>query len=203
MPEGEESAPSRPPSPKGQGRSYLGTQLSPAAYYEAQAAAYANPHALGVGPLLAWGLPALAAAWAACPEGPGRRLLDLGCGDGLATELLAPQGWRWVGVDASAGMVARYRAERGFPAQVGGFGDPLPEACAMVACHALHLASPEEAAMLGWRLAEAGVRCALVVGPFKERPRCPGPYYELLDRASHPVGPKGKALHAALWGRAP
>lgn len=208
----------RPKAPKGGKRSYLGGDLPPEAYYEAKAEAYHNPHAPGVAVLLGALKPHLAWAMAqANTQGPAlgkeppsrpqlasqswAQVLDLGCGDGLGTKLLASEGWRFVGLDASPAMVARYRAETGFEGLVGGFGVPLPSCAAMVACHALHLASPEEEAMLGWRLAEAGVLRAVVVGPFKDRPQVPAPYFEVLERRTAPVGPRGKTLHAVVWGR--
>lgn len=48
---------------------------------------------------------------------PGERILDLGCGDGVLTEMLVSSGAEVVGVDASADMVAAARA-RGLDARV-------------------------------------------------------------------------------------
>lgn len=48
---------------------------------------------------------------------PGERILDLGCGDGVLTELLRARGCRVIGVDASAGMIAAARA-RGLDARL-------------------------------------------------------------------------------------
>jgi len=49
--------------------------------------------------------------------GPGERILDLGCGDGVLTARLAERGAQVVGVDASPELVAAAR-ERGIDAQL-------------------------------------------------------------------------------------
>ncbi len=51
------------------------------------------------------------------PLGPGRRVLDLGCGDGALTEMIASTGAIVVGVDASAEQI-RAAVARGLDARV-------------------------------------------------------------------------------------
>lgn len=47
--------------------------------------------------------------WLAARIGPGKRLLDLGCGPGLYAERLARRGYRVAGVDLSANSIAHAR----------------------------------------------------------------------------------------------
>lgn len=170
---------------------YLGTDLPPHAYYAHHAAEYANPHAKGIAVLVA--------RFADQLHGT---VLDLGCGDGLATKLLADRpGLAFVGADSAAGMVARYEAETSWPGVVAGFGDPLPAADSVVSSYAMHLATPEEAAVMWWRLWETGARVVLVVTPLKERPASPAHYFTLAEAASGPYGPDDKTLHARLYRR--
>ena len=171
---------------------YLGTHLSPVEYYRRHAAAYDNPHAGGI---------ARALGHFACQlEGV---VLDWGCGDGLATKLLAAahQDWQFVGVDNAPLMVARYIQETGFSAVVAGFGEALPAADSAVASYALHLASPAEAAVMWWRLAESGVKTLVVVTPFKARPAAPAFYYVEAERVCGRWGPAGKTIYAMFYRR--
>jgi SAM-dependent methyltransferase len=48
-----------------------------------------------------------------CPLGPGRRVLELGCGTGVFLERVAPCGARIVGLDLSADLLAKARARLG------------------------------------------------------------------------------------------
>lgn len=170
---------------------YLGTDLPPREYYAQHAAAYANPHAKGIAVLLAH--------FASQLHGT---VLDLGCGDGLATKLLADRpGLSFIGADSAPGMVSRYAAETSWPAVVAGFGDPLPSATCVVSSYAMHLASPEEAAVMWWRLWETGAELVLVITPLKERPAPPAHYFTLADTAQGPYGPDAKTLHARLFRR--
>lgn len=180
-----------PPAPDD--HPYLGTDLPPREYYARHAADYANPHAKGIAVLLA-----------RFAEHLHGTVLDLGCGDGLATKLLADRpGLSFVGADSAPGMVSRYEAETGWPGVVAGFGDPLPRADSVVSSYAMHLATPEEAAVMWWRLWETGADVVLVVTPFKDRPAAPSHYFTLADAASGPYGPDAKTLHARLYRRPP
>jgi hypothetical protein len=167
---------------------YLGTHLTPAEYYRRHSAQYHNPHAEGV-----------AEALGHLAHHLHGRVLDWGCGDGLATKLLGERGLDFVGVDNASGMVGRYRRETGFPAEVAGFADALPRADTAVACYALHLATPQEAALMWWRLAEAGVQKLVVVTPFKNRPAAPEHYFKEAERVSGAWGPEGKTIYGVLY----
>jgi SAM-dependent methyltransferase len=58
--------------------------------------------------------------------GAGRTAVDLGCGTGFVTASLARRGWRPVGVDLSAPMLAAARAALPDGALVRGRGEALP-----------------------------------------------------------------------------
>lgn len=175
-------------------RSYLGTGLSPEAYYARHAESYENPHAEGVTALLERVAPAL-------PDGA---ICDLGCGDGVVTRwLLAHGGGRFApyGVDAFAEMVRRYEAETGRPGRVARFTEPLGQAEAVIASYSLHLAEPSRLAEVWWRLAETGARLVVVIGPFKAKPPDPEHYFMAAGRHEGPYGPYGKRLYARLFAR--
>ena len=64
----------------------------------------------------------------AAPVGtPPARILDLGCGDGLFTHLLARTGVRAIGVDAESGAVAQAAARTAEEAAGGTYPGPAPE----------------------------------------------------------------------------
>lgn len=168
---------------------YLGTDLSPRDYYARHAADYDNPHAAGI-----------CAVLARLAHHLSGLVLDLGCGDGLATKHLRQNpALRFVGVDAAPGMVARYRAETGFPGEVAGFGDRLPVADSVVAVYALHLATPPEIATMWWRLTETGATRVVLVSPFKNRPADPGHYFHLREAISGPYGPERKTIYGKVY----
>ena len=170
---------------------YLGTSLTPREYYARHARNYDNPHAEGIATVLE--------QLAAHLHGT---VLDLGCGDGLATKLLAGRAdLAFVGADLAPGMVGRYRTETGCPAVVAGFGDALPACDSAVSCYAMHLATSAEAALMWWRLADAGARVVAVVTPFKQRPADPGHYFALELAVKGPHGPDGKTIHGRLYRR--
>ncbi|MNS13468.1 hypothetical protein D3C72_450630 [compost metagenome] len=180
---------------------YLGTNLSPQEYYKRHSHKYHNPHAEGIAEIL------------------GRlahhlhgRVLDLGCGDGLATKLLgghavsaaqADRGLTFVGADNAPGMVKRYQKETGFPGVVAGFTDALPSADSVVSSYAMHLAAPAEVPMMWYRIWETGADTILVITPFKERPAAPEHYFERAEVVSGPFGPDGKTLHGMVFHRLP
>ena len=137
--------------------SYLGTNLSPEEYYAKHSARYSNPHEDGIRLLLEDYAPFLSS-----------RVLDLGCGPGLATHVLKEQGLTdFVGVDNSPEMAERYQRETGFPAHTANFWDELPKADCAIAVHSLHLCSLSRLSMVMWRLTEAGVRTLVVISPLK------------------------------------
>ncbi|MEB3222162.1 MAG: class I SAM-dependent methyltransferase [Candidatus Sericytochromatia bacterium] len=170
---------------------YLGTDLTPQAYYEREAARYDNPHAPGIHQLLE-----------ATLAGVAGTVLDLGCGDGLVSKWLAGRaGVRCVGVDRAAAMVARYEHETGWPGVVSTFDQPLPAADWIVSSYALHLATPAEEAAMWWRMWETGARHVVVVTPLKARPAAPAHYFSLAQAISAGVGPGGKTIHARRYTR--
>lgn len=172
-------------------RPYLGTTLSPDDYYRAHAARYSNPHAAGVAKLLA----------------PLRRhlrgtVLDVGCGDGLVTKLLAGSDLpAFVGTDSAEGMVARYQQETGWPAFVAGFCDPLPAADSAVASYSLHLCSHADTQRAWYRLWETGAQRVLILGPFKDKPDEPRGFFTCIETVSGPFGPDEKTLHGRAYAR--
>lgn len=99
------------------------------------------------------------------------RVLDLGCGDGLATKWLdssrLPNVVDIVGVDVSRRMAERYEREARRPAFVANFWDRLPKARSAVAVYSFHLCPPSRRHEVFWRLHEAGVRHLVVVSPLK------------------------------------
>jgi SAM-dependent methyltransferase len=170
---------------------YLGTNLTPQEYYKRHSHKYHNPHAEGIAEIL------------------GRlahhlhgRVLDLGCGDGLATKLLGERGLTFVGADNAPGMVKRYQKETGFPGVVAGFTDALPAADSVVSSYAMHLAAPAEVPMMWYRIWETGADTVLVITPFKERPAEPEHYFTLAETVSGPFGPDRKTLYGRLFVRA-
>lgn len=85
-------------------------------------------------------VPALGAAvldWLA--PGPGERILDLGCGDGVLTEKIVAAGATVIGVDASSEFVARAR-DKGIEARIAdghalGFVDEFDAVFSNAALH--------------------------------------------------------------------
>lgn len=169
-------------------RKYLGTDLSPAEYYRAHAADYDNPHA-----------DAVAIVLGALAKHLHGVVIDIGCGDGLASKLLAPAGFTCVGVDRYPAMVERYRAETGFECELAGFGDAMPRADSAVASYALHLATAAELAVLWSNLRDAGVATLVTISPFKNRPPAPDHYFEKVIAIAGNHGPAGKTVHGGVF----
>lgn len=169
-------------------RKYLGTQLSPAEYYRAHAADYDNPHADAVATVLD-----------ALVDRLHGVVVDIGCGDGLASKLLGPAGFACVGFDRDPTMIERYRAETGFPGWLGGFGDPIPQADSAVASYALHLATPAELAVFWSNVRDAGVDTLVTISPFKHRPPAPAHFFEKTLAIAGNHGPAGKTVHGGVF----
>lgn len=98
----------------------------------------------------------VAAIETAIPPHPGRRILDVGCGTGLIGLPLAGGATSLLGVDLSAGMVARFTAKAAAAGIANAHGEvrdlaatPLPEGSVDLAVSAMafhHI--PDTAAML-------------------------------------------------------
>lgn len=169
---------------------YLDTGLTPVEYYQQHAATYVNPHAEAVAKIL---------TELACHL--HGRVLDIGCGDGLATKVLTPLGFSCVGVDRSEQMIGRYRAETGCRGHVITFGEPLPEADSAVASYALHLARRAELAVFWSHLGESGIDHLVTISPHKERPPAPAHYFQRVEAVRAKYGPAGKTVHGAVFAR--
>jgi SAM-dependent methyltransferase len=169
---------------------YLGTSLTPADYYKLNAPLYDNPHAEGIASLLF--------ALAGHLRG---HVLDLGCGDGLISKLLAGYNLTFSGLDNAPAMVKRYTQETGNPGIIGDFTDPLPRCDSVVSSYALHLAPPAKVALLWWRLWESGASNVVVITPFKSRPAAPKHYFELSESIQGPFGPERKTLYGRAFIR--
>ena len=168
---------------------YLGTELDPAEYYKLRSGDYSNPHADGIRLVLDRHIHWL--------EG---KILDLGCGSGLATQVLWSLRNTIVGVDAEPAMIERYKTETEHDGVVGNFWDKLPPADSAVFCYCLHLCPESRCHMVGFRLYEAGVKRIVVVSPFKERNEC-WPGYRRVDESADGVGPDGKTIYGRVYSR--
>lgn len=126
----------------------------------------------------------------------------MGCGSGLATMVL----WSWGcyhtirGIDAEPAMVDRYERETEREGRVARFWDELPSADSAVFCYSLHLCPKSRAAMVGFRLAEAGVQRVIVVSPLKPRAETWQGYTRVEETADR-VGPDGKTIYGRIYDR--
>lgn len=134
--------------------------MSPHDYYRTHAAEYTNPHADGITDVLG-----------RLGHHLSPRLLDLGCGRGLATQILRPRIGSIVGVDASPDMADLYEKETGHEGHALNFWDTLPPARSAVACYSLHLCLESRVHEVVWRLREAGVTRLVVISPLKRAVR--------------------------------
>jgi SAM-dependent methyltransferase len=168
---------------------YLGTELDPRDYYRLRSGDYDNPHTDGIRLVIDRHMHWL--------EGT---ILDLGCGSGLATAVLWSLRNPIIGVDAEPAMIERYKTETEHDGVVGNFWDKLPAADSAVFCYCLHLCPVSRASMVGFRLAEAGIKKVVVVSPFKERnERWPG--FVRVDESADGVGPDGKTIYGRVYAR--
>jgi SAM-dependent methyltransferase len=126
------------------------------------------------------------------------KVLDLGCGDGLATKLL---GGDCIGCDQSSEMISRYHQETGCPGYVRTFWDELPLANSAVAVYSMHLCEPSRVSMMWYRLNEAGAESVVVITPLKSKPDNPNAFYSLVDSISEGCGPDGKVIHGKVYRR--
>lgn len=175
-------------------RLYLGRTTCPEEFYRDHASEYTNPHLAGVqAGLLRLG------------HHLRGRVLDLGCGHGLATSWLLKHrpDTEPFGLDLSPEMVVVYRQRTSRPCQVGCFSDPLPLCDSAVFCHSLHLARPEQAALVWWRLWEAGAQSIVVTSPFRNRPSRPSHYFlaEQSDGVSFEDATRSRVIHAWVCHR--
>lgn len=167
---------------------YLGTPLTPDEYYRAHAGDYVNGQAEAVGPLLK------ALAVHLRP-----RVLDLGCGAGLATQALIGLGVTdIVGSDRSPEMVQRYTQETGKPGQVASFWDQQPSALTAVCVHALHLCPASRLWEVPWTLRTAGIQHLIVISPLKRAGN--GLSLRELARVQVQTGPERKTVWGWVFG---
>ncbi len=137
---------------------YLGKEVSPEQYYLEHSCDYENPQADAVEVILRSFLPYF---------GNGT-ILDIGCGDGLATKIMRPRlNNLIIGVDSSPAMIDRYSLETESRGVVAHFWETLPRAKYAVACHSLHLCPDSYKHMVEFRLKEAGVKTLIVTSPLK------------------------------------
>lgn len=170
-------------------RSYLGTKLSPEEYYRTKSGSYDNPHSPGIRYVLDRHMHWL--------QG---RVLDLGCGNGLATLILWSYRDSILGVDAEPLMVDRYQRETEHEAVLGHFWDQLPEAKSAVFCYSLHLCPMSRVKMVNYRLCEAGVQRIIVVSPLKARAEN-WPSFRCVESTTDKVGPDQKNIYGRVYLR--
>ena len=172
-------------------RPYLGTTLSPAEYYAGRyAATYSNPHEAGIRKVVERLHPNLTG-----------RVLDLGCGDGLATKIIVPLGHTdVVGLDPSPQMLARYGAETGHRGVLGTASGVLPPCDSIIASYSLHL--EHDPTMASFRMWESGAKTVVVISPLKDRPRLHSVYWTWTDMTRQGVGTKCKTIYGVVYERA-
>jgi len=141
---------------------------------------------------------------------PPARVLDLGCGTGTLTDLLARGGFRVDGIDASAEMVRRASVKtRGLPGVTVGVGDAAdPVAAAgsydVVLCRHVLWALPDPPAVLRrWvRLLDPAGRLVLVEGSWSTGVGLRAEQTVELVRAAGLDPQLVRLDDPALWGRA-
>jgi SAM-dependent methyltransferase len=132
--------------------SYLNSGLTPSEYYRVFGEKYENPHQAVA--------TSLVESFRGFLVG---RVLDLGCGSGLATRVLGEA----VGIDQSQEMVSRYERETGCPGICQPYWEELPKADSAVIVHALHLCPQSRMHQFRWALEDAGVQTLVVISPLK------------------------------------
>jgi len=165
---------------------YLGTRLDPVTYYRDKSQDYNNPHTDGIEIILSKFQQYLTG-----------KILDFGCGDGLATKFLKED--CTIGLDQSPEMISRFQFETKKPGIVGRFWDELPPVDSVVSVYALHLCPASRLPMVWFRLHQSGAKIVVIVSPFKNNPFDPQYYFESVDKLSLPVGPQGKTIHGRVY----
>lgn len=170
-------------------RTYLGTDLDPQEFYQVHAGSYNNPHSPGIRHVIDRHMHHLRG-----------RVLDLGCGNGLASLILWSYPDKIIGVDAEARMISRYEKETEHPGVVGNYWDKLPTAESAIFCYSLHLCEASRVSMVDYRLCEAGVTCVIVVSPLKAR-REDWPSFQCIEETADKVGPRDKTIYGRVYRR--
>lgn len=170
-------------------RSYLGTRLTPEEYYKTKSGSYDNPHSPGIRYVLDKHMHWLQGT-----------VLDLGCGNGLATMILWSYRQPILGVDAEPSMIERYQQETEHLAVIGQVWDPLPKAKSAVFCYSVHLCPRSRVSAVNYRMCEAGIQRVVVVSPLKAQTenwlnfRC-------VESTADKVGPDDKTIYGRVYLR--
>jgi SAM-dependent methyltransferase len=175
---------------------YLGTNLTPDAYYKQRSESYANPHEDGIAQLF----PELVES---IHTDDFKTIIDIGCGPGLATSL-SKRYWPeavYIGLDKYAPMITRYTLEQQSTGLCQDFAAPIPQGDLAVSIHALHLATPIELIQFWANLHQAEIKYLLVITPLKDRPATPEYYFERKISLARPYGPDQKTLYGYVFRR--
>jgi SAM-dependent methyltransferase len=170
-------------------RQYLGKDLSPKEYYKLHHGSYNNPHSPGIRYVVDKHMHHLHGT-----------VLDLGCGNGLASMILWSYSNEIIGVDSEPGMIDRYQQETMHRGVVGDFWDPLPKADSAVFCYSIHLCPESRVSMVDYRLCEAGVTSIIVVSPLKARGET-WPSFQCIEESVDRVGPHHKTVYGRVYQR--
>jgi len=168
-------------------RTYLGTDLTPREYYRLHHKGYNNPHSPGIRYVLNKLMHYLSGT-----------VLDLGCGNGLASLILWSYAGDIIGVDSEQAMIDRYHDETNRSGVVQEYWDELPRAKSAIFCYSLHLCEESRVAQVGYRLIEAGITKVIVISPLKAR-REDWANFELVEETADKVGPNHKTVYGRVY----